>query len=57
MPIRIVKTVAVGTIATLGLAAVAFTPAAYATTSKQTGTPHLAVLTEPIIPVVVRRVA
>ncbi|GAA1135594.1 hypothetical protein GCM10009630_38060 [Kribbella jejuensis] len=51
MPIRIVKTVAVGTIATLGLAAVVFTPAAYASTSKQTATPHLAVLTDKIAPV------
>jgi hypothetical protein len=57
MPIRIVKTVAVGTIATLGLAAVAFTPAAYASTSKQTATPHLAVLTKPATPVAVRKAA
>ncbi len=57
MPIRIVKTVALGTIATLGLAAVAFTPAAYATTSTQTATPHLAVLTEPVVQVAVRKAA
>ena len=57
MPIRIVKTVAVGTIATLGLAAVAFTPAAYASTSKQTAAPHLAVLTKPVVPVAVRKAA
>jgi hypothetical protein len=57
MPIRIVKTVAVGTIATLGLAAVAFTPAAYASTSTKTATPHLAVLTKPVVPVVVRKAA
>jgi hypothetical protein len=46
MPIKIVKTVAVGTIATLGLAAVAFTPSAYASTTTKTATPHLAVLTD-----------
>lgn len=57
MPIRFVKTVAVGTIATLGLAAVAFTPAAYASTSTKTATPHLAVLTEPIAPVAIRKAA
>ncbi|WP_432882958.1 hypothetical protein ACQPYH_40650 [Kribbella sp. CA-245084] len=57
MPIRIVKTVAVGTIATLGLAAVAFTPAAYASTTKTTATPHLAVLTKPVAEVVVRKAA
>ena len=57
MPIRFVKTVAVGTIATLGLAAVAFTPAAYASTSTKTTTPHLAVLTEPVVPVAVRKAA
>ena len=57
MPIRIVKTVAVGTIASLGLAAVAFTPAAYASTSRQTATPHLAVLTKPVVPVAVRKAA
>ena len=57
MPIRIVKTVAVGTIATLGLAAVAFTPAAYASTSTKTTTPHLAVLAEPVVPVAVRKAA
>ena len=57
MPIRIVKTVAVGTIATLGLAAVAFTPAAYASTTNRTTTPHLAVLTEPVVQVPVRKAA
>ena len=57
MPIRIVKTVAVGTIATLGLAAVAFTPAAYASTTTKTATPHLAVLTKPVMPVAVRKAA
>lgn len=50
MPIRIVRTVAVGTIATLGLAAVAFIPAAYASTGKQAAAPHLAILTEPVAP-------
>ncbi|MFI7068330.1 hypothetical protein ACIBL3_45605 [Kribbella sp. NPDC050124] len=56
MRTKIVKTVAAGTIVSLGLAAVAFTPAAYAsTTSDQTTAttrtaigPHLAVLTDPI---------
>ena len=57
MPIRFVKSVAVGIIATLGLAAVAFTPAAYASTSTKTATPHLAVLTEPIAPVAIRKAA
>ncbi|GAA2798305.1 hypothetical protein [Kribbella solani] len=57
MPIRIVKTVAVGTIASLGLAAVAFTPAAYASSSKQTATPHLAVLAEPVGAVTARKAA
>ncbi|MGZ0150629.1 hypothetical protein ACXJJ3_26465 [Kribbella sp. WER1] len=57
MPIRIVRTVAVGTIATLGLAAVAFTPAAYASTSKHTATPHLAILTEPVAPAGSRKAA
>ncbi|MFD7156709.1 hypothetical protein ACFV9C_19065 [Kribbella sp. NPDC059898] len=57
MPIRIVRTVAVGTIATLGLAAVAFTPAAYASTTKQTATPHLAVLNDPATPVTTRKAA
>jgi hypothetical protein len=57
MPIRIVKTVAVGTIATLGLAAVAFTPAAYASTTTKTATPHLAVLTKPVAPIAVRKAA
>ena len=57
MNIKIVKTVAVGTIVGLGLAAVAFTPAAYATTSRQTVTPHLVVLTDPILQVPVRKAA
>ena len=57
MPIKIVKTVAVGTIAGLGLAAVAFTPAAYATTTKQSTTPHLAVLTDKIVQIPVRKAA
>jgi hypothetical protein len=54
MRTKIVKTVAAGTIVSLGFAAVAFTPAAYAsTTSDQTTTraatgPHLAVLTNPV---------
>jgi hypothetical protein len=56
MPITIVKTVAVGTIATLGLAAVAFTPAASASGAKTT-TPHLAVLTDRIVQVPVRKAA
>ena len=56
MPIKIVKTVAVGTIVTLGLAAVAFTPAAYASTDR-TATPHLAILTDPIVQVPVRKAA
>jgi hypothetical protein len=55
MRTKIVKTVAAGTIVSLGLAAVAFTPAAYASTPSDRPTvaraatgPHLAVLTEPI---------
>jgi hypothetical protein len=48
MRTKIVRTVAVGTIFSLGLAAVAFTPAAYATTTRSTATPHLAILTDPI---------
>jgi hypothetical protein len=48
MQLEIVKTVAIGTIATLGLAAVAFTPAAYASATHQTATPHLVVLTDPV---------
>jgi hypothetical protein len=53
MRTKIVKTVAVSTIVSLGFAAVAFTPAAYASTtsSEKTTTaigPHLAVLTDPI---------
>ena len=56
MPITIVRTVAVSTIATLGLAAVAFIPAAYASTTR-TAAPHLAVLTEPVVPVPVRKAA
>jgi len=57
MPIKIVKTVAVGTIVTLGLAAVAFTTAAYAASTNQTATPHLAILTDPIRQVPVRKAA
>ena len=57
MPIKIVKTVAVGTIVSLGLAAVAFTTGAYATTTNQTATPHLAILTDPILQVPVRKAA
>ena len=55
MRTKIVKTVAVGTIVSLGFAAVAFTPAAYATTTSDKSTtthstvgPHLAVLTDPL---------
>jgi hypothetical protein len=48
MQIKIVKTVAVGTIVTLG---------AYATTTNQTATPHLAVLNAPIVQVPVRKAA
>ncbi len=55
MRTKIVKTVAVGTIVSLGFAAVAFTPAAYAGTTSDQSTvtraatgPHLAVLTDPI---------
>jgi predicted SnoaL-like aldol condensation-catalyzing enzyme len=51
MRTKIVRTVAVGTIVSLGLAAVAFTPAAYATSTRstaRTATPHLAILTDPI---------
>ena len=48
---------AAGTIATLGLAAVAFTPAAYASTTEQTATPHLAVLTDPPTPATNRKAA
>ena len=63
MLFRSVKTVAAGTIVSLGFAAVAFTPAAYATTtSEQTTTraaigPHLAVLTDPIVQIPVRKAA
>jgi hypothetical protein len=57
MPIKIVKTVAVGTIVTLGLAAVAFTTAAYAASTNQTATPHLAILTDPMRQVPVRKAA
>lgn len=63
MRTKIVKTVAAGTIVGLGFAAVAFTPAAYATTTSQstvtrtaTG-PHLAILTDPIVQVPVRKAA
>jgi hypothetical protein len=64
MRTKIVKTVSAGTIVSLGFAAVAFTPAAYATTpSGQTTTtrpatgPHLAVLTDPIVQIPVRKAA
>ncbi|WP_433162822.1 hypothetical protein [Kribbella sp. CA-247076] len=64
MRMKIVKTVAAGTIAGLGLAAVAFTPAAYAATPSDRSTvtrttlgPHLAVLTEPIVQLPVRKTA
>ncbi|MEV5962966.1 hypothetical protein AB0L70_14455 [Kribbella sp. NPDC051952] len=57
IPIKLVKTVAVSTIAGLGLAAVAFTPAAYATTTTPTAAPHLAVLTDPIIQIPTRKAA
>jgi hypothetical protein len=57
IPIKLVKTVAVGTIVSLGLAAVAFTPAAYATTTTPTATPHLAILTDPIVQVPTRKAA
>jgi hypothetical protein len=53
MRITIVRTVALGTITALGLAGVAFIPAS----STATPTPHLAVLTEPIVQVPVRRAA
>jgi hypothetical protein len=56
MPIKIVKTVAIGTIVTLGLAAVAFTPAAYAATIQHTATPHLVILTDPV-PIPTRKAA
>ena len=60
MRTKIVKTVAAGTIVSLGFAGVAFTPA-YAstttTTDKSTATagPHLAVLTDPITQIPVRK--
>ncbi|WP_328525880.1 hypothetical protein [Kribbella sp. NBC_00359] len=60
MRTKIVKTVAVGTIVSLGLAAVAFTPAAYASTTQataRTATPHLAILTDPIVQVPIRKAA
>ncbi|TCO30241.1 hypothetical protein EV652_105235 [Kribbella steppae] len=63
MRTKIVKTVAAGTIVSLGLAAVAFTPAAYATTTSDqttahvTTAPHLAVLTDPIIQIPTRKAA
>lgn len=57
MQIKIVKTVAVGTIVSLGLAAVAFTPAAYAATAKPAAAPHLAVLTDPIVQIPTRKAA
>lgn len=58
MQLKIVKAVAIGTIVSLGLAAVAFTPAAYATTAtKPAATPHLAVLTDPIVQIPTRKAA
>ncbi|MFG1815958.1 hypothetical protein ACGFIF_19500 [Kribbella sp. NPDC049174] len=60
MRTKIVKTVAAGTIVSLGFAAVAFTPAAYATTTSDQATttrPHLAVLTDPIVQIPVRKAA
>jgi hypothetical protein len=58
MRTKIVKTVAAGTIVGLGFAAVAFTPAyAGATSDKSTATTrsHLAVLTDPITQIPVRK--
>lgn len=57
MPIKFVKTVAVGTIVTLGLAAGAFTPAAYASTTHQTVARHLVVLTDPVVQIPTRKAA
>jgi len=57
MPITFVKTVAVGTIVSLGLAAVAFTPAAYASTTQQTAAAHLVVLTDPVVQIPTRKAA
>jgi hypothetical protein len=64
MRTKIVKTVAAGTIVSLGFAAVAFTPAAYASTTSGHSTvarsavgPHLAVLTDPIVQIPVRKAA
>jgi hypothetical protein len=64
MRTKIVKTVATGTIVSLGFAAIAFTPAAYASTSSGESTtvrtavgPHLAVLTDPIVQIPVRKAA
>jgi hypothetical protein len=58
MRTKIVKTVAAGTIVSLGFAAVAFTPA-YATTTTDKSTAavgsHLVVLTDPITQVPVRK--
>jgi hypothetical protein len=56
MRTKIVKTVAAGTIVSLGLAAVAFTPAAYANTTR-TAAPHLAILTDPIVQIPIRKAA
>jgi hypothetical protein len=58
MRMKIVRTVAAGTIVSLGFAAVAFTPAyASTTTEKSTATarPHLAVLNDPITQIPVRK--
>jgi hypothetical protein len=64
MRTKIIKTVATGTIVSLGFAAVAFTPAAYASTSSGEPTtahtavgPHLAVLTDPVVQLPVRKAA
>ena len=60
MRTKIVKTVATGTIVSLGLATVAFTPAAYASTTQATGrtaAPHLAILTDPIVQIPIRKAA
>jgi hypothetical protein len=58
MRTKIVKTVAAGTIVSLGFAGVAFTPAYASTTtdkSAATARPHLAVLTDPITQIPVRK--
>ena len=59
MRTKIVKTVATSTIISLGLAAVAFTPAAYATADRPyaVSAPHLAILTDPIVQIPTRKAA